>query len=424
MTENSIGDVFNAKPRVADPTWLPEPEPRERTHLLISVDDHVVEAPDMFEGRMPAHLADRAPKVIETDSGEQYWEFNGNRFPNIGLNAVAGRPPAEFTAEPERFDHMRRGCWDVEARFHDMDLNGVYASLNFPSMLAGFAGQRFSQIDDAELGLATLRAWNDWIIEEWSDPHPGRIIPAQLAVLNDPVQAAQEIRLNAERGFKAVTFSENPAKLGLPSVHNRGWDPFWQACEETETVICLHVGSSSSTLTTAPDAPPDVATMLFPLSAWSAGADWVFSKVPVRYPNLKIALSEGGISWVPALIDRMDHSMKYATDFYGTWEGEELKPSEVFRRNFWFCTIDDPSGFRMRDIIGIDHIMFEVDYPHADGTWPDSLAVVDAMVTQADMSPEEIAKVTSLNAARLFRHPLPAEVGLEKEWPNHDLAGV
>jgi predicted TIM-barrel fold metal-dependent hydrolase len=416
MTEKSIAEMFDSKPKVSEPTWLPEPEPRERKHLIISVDDHVVEAPDMFEGRMPAHLADRAPKVIELDNGDQLWEFNGKRFPNIGLNAVAGRPPTEFTAEPERFDHMRRGCWDVEARVHDMDLNGVYASLNFPSMLAGFAGQRFSQIDDQELGLATLRAWNDWIIEDWYKPHPGRIIPAQLAWLTDPVMAAEEIRRNAERGFRAVTFSENPSKLGLPSVHNRSWDPFWQACEETETAVCLHVGSSSSTPSTSDDAPPDVAAILFPMSAWFAGTDWVYSKIPIRFPDIKIVLSEGGISWLPGLIDRMDHSMQYA-EFFGTWAGETLSPSELLRRNFYFCAIDDPSGFRERDFIGIDHIMFEVDYPHADGTWPDTQYVVEKMVSQANMSAAEAAKVTALNAAKLFRHPLPHEVGLESEWP-------
>src|SRR4030088_1102284 len=127
---------------------LPDPTPRERQHILISVDDHVIEPPDMFDGRLPSALADRAPKIVETDDGRQVWHYEGNEYPNIGLNAVIGRPKEEWSMEAARFDEMRRGCWDVDARIADMDIAGIWASLNFPSLIAGFAGTVFWKSDD------------------------------------------------------------------------------------------------------------------------------------------------------------------------------------------------------------------------------------------------------------------------------------
>ena len=118
-------------------TWLPEPARAERRFTVISVDDHIVEPPNAFEGRMPAKYADRAPRVVEHDDGRQAWVYEGQELPNVGFNAVVGRPVSEYSFEPTRFDEMRRGAWDIEARIADMDLNGVYASLCFPSFLPG-----------------------------------------------------------------------------------------------------------------------------------------------------------------------------------------------------------------------------------------------------------------------------------------------
>ena len=194
---------------------LPDPDPRQRQHVVISVDDHVIEPPEMFVGRLPTALADRAPKVVETDDGRQVWRYEGREYPNIGLNAVIGRPRDEWSMEAARFDEMRRGCWDIDARIHDMDLAGIWASLNFPSLIAGFAGTVFWKSDDLELGLAALRAWNDWHLEVWAASYPDRIIPLQLPWLADPQLAPEEIRRNAARGFKAVSFPELPAQCGI-----------------------------------------------------------------------------------------------------------------------------------------------------------------------------------------------------------------
>jgi predicted TIM-barrel fold metal-dependent hydrolase len=388
-------------------TFLPEPEPRERRFTVISVDDHLVEPAHMFEGRMPAKFADRSPHVVELEDGTQRWRFEDREIPNIGLNASVGRPPEELSSDPARFEEMRRGAWDINARISDMDIAGVYASMNFPSMLAGFAGQRFSNIKDRELGLAVLRAYNGWHLEEWAAAYPGRIIPCQIPWLADPLVAAEEIRSNAGRGFKAVTFSENPERLGYPSVHTTHWDPFFQACEETGTPVCLHIGSSSATVSGSTDAPFDEVGFLFFANAIVTATDWLYAKVPVRFPNLKLVLSEGGIGWLPGFLDRLEHTARYQ-DYTDTWKGIKTPVVELFLNSFRFCTIEDPTTFAVLDRIGADRVMVEVDYPHVDSTWPDVQPVLSKQL--AGLSDDVIRKVTYENASALFKHPVPAEL--------------
>ena len=389
-------------------TLLPDPDPRTRHYTIISVDDHLIEPADLFEGRMPSAVAEEAPRVVTLDNGRETWVFEDNFYPQVGLNAVAGRPKAEWNMEPARFDEMRRGCYDIEARVRDMDIDGVYASLCFPSLIAGFAGTIFSKAKNQELGLACVRAWNEWHIDEWAGPHPDRIIPLQLAWLNDPVVAGDEIRANAARGFKAVSFPENPVDLGLPSVHTNHWDPVLRACEETETVICLHNGSSSWTAARSPGAPLELYTSLFPVNALVTAADWLWARIPTRFPQIKIAFSEGGISWVPMLIDRIDYVLDHSAVGSDGWDDPNLSPTDALRRNFWFCTIDISSTIALRDHIGIDHICLESDYPHADSTWPDTQALAHAGL--APLTPEEVRKLTWANASDLFRHPVPKEL--------------
>jgi len=389
-------------------SWLPEPERAERRFTVISVDDHIVEPPDAFAGRLPAAFAERAPRVIERADGSEAWVFEGQELPNVGFNAVVGRPVTEYSFEPTRFDQMRRGAWDIRARIADMDLNGVYASVCFPSFLPGFAGQRLQQLtDDPELALACVRAWNDWVIDDWAAYAPGRMIPLQIPYLLDPQLGAEEVRRNAARGFKAMTFSEAPHMLGLPSLHTGHWDPLMAACEETDTVVCLHVGSSGTSPATSPDAPSDTIGVLFFGYAMFAAVDWLYSRIPVRFPNLRICLSEGGIGWVAGLLDRLEHVRKYDA-MYGTWNDVALSPADTFRRNFWVCAIDDPSAFLQRDVIGVGNILVESDYPHADSTWPITQERIAAQL--AGLSADEVARVTWANAAELFRHRVPVEV--------------
>ena len=401
----NTGFTRNVKGKV---TLLPDPPRSDRSFTVVSCDDHVVEPRHTFEGRVPAAFAERAPRVVEVEDGREMWLYDGELLPNVGFNAVVGRPVDEYSFDPTRFDEMRRGTWDIAARVHDMDLNGVFASLNFPSFLPGFAGQRLQQVtSDPDLALACVRAWNDWHLEEWAAYAPERIIPLQLPWMLDPEVGAAEVRRNAERGFKAMTFSEAPHLLGLPSLHSGYWDPLMRACEETETVVCLHVGSSGTSPATSPDAPSDTVGVLFFGYAMFAAVDWLYSKIPVRFPNIRICLSEGGIGWVAGLIDRLEHVRMYDA-MYGTWNDVPDSPADVFRRNFWFCAIDDPSAYRQLDVMGMGNVMVESDYPHADSTWPNTQQMLREHL--AGLPDDAVQRITWANAAALFRHDVPEAV--------------
>ena len=389
-------------------TFLPEPSRRHRHFTVVSVDDHIVEPPGMFTDRMPAKFMDRAPRVVSHPDGTEMWLYDGVEIPNIGLNAVAGRPPREYSREPANFEDMRRGAWDIHSRMADMDLDGVFASLNFPSFLTGFGGGRIqTTTKDLDLSLAVTRAWNEWHLEEWSGAYPQRLIACQIAWLHDPTLAAKEIEANRGRGFRALSFPELPDQLGFPPVRSTYWDPLFAACEETDTVVCLHAGSGGTLFGTSEGAPREATAAFFGLSATIPAIDWLFALVPVRFPGLKIVLAESGIGWVAALLDRLDHVARYH-ECYGDWRGTDLTPSEVLLRNFWFCTLDNPSSFCQAERIGIGNILCEVDYPHADTSWPDTQETLRQHL--GALARSEIDAITWANASELFHFEVPESV--------------
>jgi predicted TIM-barrel fold metal-dependent hydrolase len=381
------------------------PDLRERHNVLISVDDHLVEPPHLFEGRLPAKFADRAPRVIETSEGNQAWLLDGLVLEEIAINAVAGKPVEEQFVEPMRFEAIRRGTWDIKARIADMDTDGVYASLNFPSAL-GFGGVRLTMLDDPEFVLALVRAYNDWHIEEWAGHRPDRIIPCQVPYLLDAELAAEEIRRNAARGFTTVTFPDLTHTVGLPSLTTPFWDPFWKACEETGTVISVHACSGGMANKIDPDASMTVLGVFFGVAqSIHPAIEWLFAGIPTRFPDLKICLSEGGIGWVVGLLDRLDH--EYNRKIPGRWL--DITPRELFLRNFVFCMLDDPTTLKhLRHEIGVERILVETDYPHSDSSWPNSQ---EKWRGQFEGIPAaEVERMAWRNAAELFRHPVPAAV--------------
>ncbi|MER6574282.1 amidohydrolase family protein [Nonomuraea sp. NPDC001023] len=391
---------------------LPDPDPRRRDYVIISADDHLIEPPDLFEDRLPEKYADVAPKVVETDAGHQVWRYGGATYPCAGIDVGAGLPREQWTLDPVRFEQMRPGCHDIEARVQDMDVAGIWAALCFPGMLAGQAGMPFARTRDQELGLALVKAWNDWHIDVWAGTYPERIIGLQLPWLPDPDVAAKEIRANAARGFKAVVFPEFPTRLRLPSIHTGHWDPFFAACEETGTVVALHTGDSSWSPVPSPDTPIEAITTLMPTSAMFACADWLWSGLPLRFPGLRILIVEGGVGWLPMLAERADYALDHPVAGEAAWDGG-LKPSEVLRRNFFFGTLDDHALSGVRLAVGLDHVLQESGYPHSDSTWPDTQKAVAANL--GALPPADIARVAYGNAARLFGHPLPSRAWLRME---------
>jgi predicted TIM-barrel fold metal-dependent hydrolase len=367
--------------------------------ILISVDDHVIEPPTVFENHMPARWAARAPRMLyDAGARTQTWSWEGGTTATPFICAVVTLPPHEWGYDPSTLAEMRPGCWDSRQRVRDMDANGTLASMCFPSF-AGMAGTFFAGAKDRELAYACLQAYNDWHIDEWCGSHPGRFIPLPLPAIWDPELSAREVRRVARKGATAISFSEDPAALGFPGIHSGAWDPFFQACVEEGVVVSVHIASG---MVGFPQGTPmEVASTLPCWNALPAAANLLWSKSLQKFPELKIALSEGGTSWIPGFLDRMER--QYSRQ---TWVGSDLggrTPTEVFRQHFLACFICDPSGLLLRDRIGIDNIAYEVDYPHSDCTWPNSPEELWEHFELAKCNDAEIAKVTWENAARWLR---------------------
>ncbi|MGO9854494.1 MAG: amidohydrolase family protein [Acidimicrobiales bacterium] len=366
--------------------------------ILVSVDDHVVEPPNMFENHIPAKYKDLAPKVITKDDGTDAWVFEGQEATNVGLNAVAGRPPDEYGIEPTRFSEMRPGCFDIHERIRDMNANGVLASMNFPSY-PQFCGQYFARSDDKDLALAVLRSYNDWHVDEWCGAYPGRMIPLALPPIWNVEEMAGEVHRMSKKGCRAVTFSENPEKLGYPSFHSGHWDPFWEACSDEGTVVCFHIGSSSQVVVTSIAAPIDTLITLQPINIVQAAADLLWSPVLRKFPEITFALSEGGIGWIPYFLERVDNVYRH----HRAWTHQDfgpMLPSEVFLERILTCFIEDAFGLESRQKLNLDMITWECDFPHSDSTWPESPEILASHVQ--GLPDDDIVRITHRNAMRAF----------------------
>jgi predicted TIM-barrel fold metal-dependent hydrolase len=369
--------------------------------ILVSVDDHVIEPPDVFANHVPRKYKEFAPRVTH-DDGVDTWVFGDVRARALGLNAVASWPKEDWGFDPVGYAEMRPGCYDVHERVRDMNANGVLASMNFPSM-ARFAGQFFMEHPDRDIALVMLQAYNDWHIEEWCAAYPGRLLPLAIGPLWDVELLAAEVRRVAGKGCRAISFSEAPYKLGLPSFHGHHWDPFFEACVENDVVVSMHIGSGSGMPTTSDDAPIDVVITLPTQLSIYAASDLLWGPVLRQYPGLRIALSEGGAGWVPHFLERVDRSYMNQT-----WTGQDFGdklPSDVFRDHVLTCFIVDDVALRTRDAVGIDNVAWECDFPHSDSTWPRSPeTLVEAFVRAGVADDDEISKITHENALRWYRY--------------------
>jgi predicted TIM-barrel fold metal-dependent hydrolase len=387
---------------------------------IISVDDHVVEPPDLWTSRLPARYKDRGPRV-ERDravfrlgggtmsyekgapDGEwcDWWLYDDLVYPFPKLSAAVGFENLDIT--PVTFDEIRPGGWIQSERLRDMDDNHVEASICFPNVLPRFCGQTFLERKDKELSLLCVQAYNDWMIDEWcAGDGKGRLIPLTIVPLWDPALAAAEVQRCARKGSFAITFSENPYHLGLPSVHaaNRHWDPLFRACEETQTIINMHIGSSSKMPSTSPDAPFAVSSTLTFSNSMGSMCDFILSGTFDRFPELRIAYAEGQVGWMPYVIERMDKLWEERDSESSFGVPVSKPPSSYIPGHVWGCIFDDEVGLRNRDLVGMDQICFEVDYPHADSTFPHSKAIAERIVTAAGLSEAEIYKLFRGNAIR------------------------
>ncbi len=397
---------------------------------IISVDDHVVEPPHVWQEWLPEKWRGRGPRVIREKwapfvhyPGAKYrntvdddgkagdaWVYDGEliyvqkAFVAIPRSATPDGTPESFDRtvmqmEPITYDEMRPGCWDREERIADFELNWVDGSLPFPTF-PRFCGQTFYEGDDKELGLACVQAYNDWMVHEWCEPSRGFNIPLCIMPLWDPELAATEIRRMAAKGVHAFCFSELPTRLKLPSIHSGDWDPMMAAADDNDVVLCMHVGSSSTMPAASPDSPEAVGGTLAFNNAMASMADWLFSGKLIEFPRLKLAYSEGQIGWIPYALERADTVWEHHDSWMHTKERIPEPPSSYYWGRIFGCFTADHHGVANLDSVGEDNICFETDYPHTDTSWPRSREYVDELMGRVD---EKVAyKILRGNAINML----------------------
>jgi len=368
--------------------------------ILVSVDDHICEPADMFAGHVPEKYREYTPRVVTDDQGRQQWWYGEVKGRNLGLNAVAGKPPEYFNVDPLSYDDMRPGCYDVDERVRDMSAGGVLAGLNFPNW-PGFTGQVLNSGPDPEVNLVMVQAYNDWHVDEWCGAHPGRFIPCGVLPYFDIEESAKEIRRLADKGCHAVTFSENPAAIGAPSIHSGEWDPVFAACVEAGTVLCCHVGSSSKGAATTADAPAAVPMSISSTMSIYTLGDLLWADFWNRFPDLRFSLTEGDIGWIPYFLQRAEHTLKRHNAWIKAELPKGMTPRELFRDRILCCFIDDAVGVRLLDEFNVDNVCWENDYPHSDSSWPRSPESLEVLF--AGLDDATINKITHENAMRHYQ---------------------
>ncbi len=364
--------------------------------IIISVDDHVSEPADMFDQHLPAELKDRAPKLKNVD-GADYWTYEGIVLPNTGLNAVVGRPKEEYGMEPQGYAQMRPANYDIHARIDDMSVNGILASICFPTVCT-MDGSIFSRPADRKLNLRIIQAYNDWQIDEWAGAYPGRIIPLAILPLWDAELAAEEVKRVVKKGCHAITFPDNPANKGFASIHDSFWEPLWKSCNDNKVVINCHIGTGSEPRHPSELSPMNAWITAMPISIANAAADWLHLEPLLRYPDMKVALSEGSIGWIPYLLERAEFTNEQHIWTNVDWKGKS--PTQVFREHFLCCFIEDNFGLKNYKDVGEDIIMYECDYPHSDCLWPEAPERLWQGVK--DLPESVINKVTHENVMREY----------------------
>jgi predicted TIM-barrel fold metal-dependent hydrolase len=365
--------------------------------LPISTDDHCWEKPDTWTSRVPARFRDDCPQVRHTEDGDVWW-YAGELIRPLGTGCAAMRAERDAV---KAWSDVPRAAYDATERLSCMDEDGVAAEVLFPQA-AGFGGGPFvSSKGDPELRLACVRAYNDYLIEEWSNVSP-RFISQCLVPIWDVELAVSEVVRAHDLGHRSLVWTAGPQRFGFPHFNERYWDPLWATLEERSMPVSLHIGSAGLPGDDwegwSPMKRVSVRSVAAITSNVQVMSNLLFSGVLERFPELRFISVESGLGWVPYLLETADHQY----EAQHLWdEGMSIRPSEYFKRqcyvNFWY----EASGIAQRERIGVENILWEADFPHPTSTYPNSRKAIEESL--AGVPPDEQALMLHGNAARLFQ---------------------
>jgi predicted TIM-barrel fold metal-dependent hydrolase len=365
---------------------------------VISADCHLTEPPWLLD-RVPAEFKDRAPKVMRGGDGGDGWTFDGKPPKRtFGVEAMAGRAKGEYQKSGLRFEDILPGNYDGAAHLKDMDTDGVDVSIVYPANMIHIYVEQ-----ERDLAHACMRAYNDWVIEEFQGVNPRRIIGLPMIPVDDGMEAAiAELDRTLAKGARAAFIPGMPRR----PYPDRYYEPLWTAAEESGVPLTFHRNFGGrpaepdwDELIDQPFTAAGTVNRFF--SAVRPLTYMAFAGVFERHPGLRIVAAEVNCGWVPFWIQTMDQQFEN----YVAMEERQLKrpPSEIVGENIFVTILDDDIGFKLiRDGYPrlADACMFSTDYPHSVTLWPKSQQFI-ARLTEG-LTPEDKEKVLSGNAARVY----------------------
>ncbi len=375
-------------------------------YTIIDVDTHVTEAPDLWTSRVPAHMRDAVPRLDTDAKGRMWWYIGDRRIANPGLTATAGG--GDMKSWPTSYDEMHPGAFDAAERLKYMDQMGIWAMVMYPNV-GGFGSQEFLRLEDPELKLTCVQAYNDWQTE-WASADARRLLPITSTPFWDVEATVREVRRCAAMGHKGILFTGDPQSLGQPVIGDPHWDPLWEVSVELGMPISFHIGSGNMDGTLTREkvdtygrmaAFTEISVNVFMMNA-NHLCDLLLSGVLTRYPDIKFVSVESSIGWIPFTLEALDYQ------FMGNRVAEErpdmdMLPSAYFERNVYACYwFEQVAPRRLFDKVGVDNIMFETDFPHPTSLYGDD--VHNCIETGlADCDAETRRKILWDNAQQLYQ---------------------
>ncbi len=365
-------------------------------YRIISSDDHVYEPPDLWTNRIDSKYKDRAPVIVRQEDGSDWWICEDQ----LTMTMTAGSETGVRLEKPETlslrdvFENVRPGGYDPDERLKDMDLDGVDATVMYPTVGLRMVGL----VEDGGLLSAIWRAYNDWLAE-FCSAHPKRLKGIASINLDDVQDGLAELERCAKLGLIGAMIPAYPPEdrpYDLPE-----YEPFWAAAEDLQIPLSLHIGTNRNHIlgTSATISAAQNCTIAHWVQV--SVAQMIYNGVFERHPKLMVGVIEGELGWAPHFIDRLDYqyTQRAKRDAWHIFQ-EDMLPSQYFHRNIFLSFQEDALGIRLRDILGVDKLQWGSDYPHHESTWPKSQQILEEIL--ADCTEDEKAKIAGGNVSKLY----------------------
>ena len=368
-------------------------------YTVISSDNHVVEPPDLWTSRADARFKDRVPRIIREESGADWWYCDGHKVTSNEPGTQVGvrfESPESLSLDSGTFDDVRPGGYIPEEHVKDMEIDGIDASIVYPSL-----GLLLYSVPDGEVLTHAFKIYNDWV-GEFCSAYPKVLKAIALLNTDDVEQGINEMERCAKLGFVGAMITVYPPvdrPYSLPI-----YEPLWATAQDLQMPLSLHIA------TNRPGPGQEFQNLLSTHPWFIANVDhWVresigqmiFTGVFERYPKLQVGSVEMELSWAPHFLDRIDNTYtQKQIEFVQYRFKEDMLPSDYFHRNVFLGFQEDAVGIRLRDIIGVDSLLWGADYPHPESTFPKSREIIEHIL--ADCTEEEKAKIVGGNAGRVY----------------------